>query len=101
MCNLVAGCPERDVRVAPALMFGGMMLAPLAAVILMSVVRSPARWLVALSYVALVLLAVVGYVVISFSGGFGVEAAWLIGLLATCATAVLAYAGTIALRRKT
>jgi hypothetical protein len=101
MCNLVAPCPERDVRVAPALLFGGIMLAPLAAVILMSVVRSPAGWLVSLSYVALVLLAVVGYVVISFSGGFGVDAAWLIGLLVTCGTAVLAYVGTVALGRET
>jgi hypothetical protein len=101
MCNLVAPCPERDVRVAPALLFGGIMLTPLAAVILMSVVRSPAGWLVSLSYVALVLLAVVGYVVISFSGGFGVDAAWLIGLLVTCGTAVPAYVGTVALGRET
>ncbi|TFD91357.1 hypothetical protein [Cryobacterium serini] len=101
MCNLVAPCPDSDVRVAPALLFGGMMLAPLAAVILMSVVRSPAGWLVSLSFVALVLLAVVGYVVISFSGGFSADAAWLIGLLVTCGTAALAYVGTVALRRKT
>ena len=101
MCNLVAPCPGRDVRVAPALLFGGMMLAPLAAVILMSVVRSPAVWLVSLSYVALVLLAVVGYGVISFSGGFGVDAAFMIGLLVTCGTGVLAYLGTVALRRET
>lgn len=101
MCNLVAPCPGGDVRVAPALLFGGMMLVPLVAVILTSVVRSPAGWLVSLSYVALVLLAVVGYIVISFSGGFGVDTAWLIGLLVTCATAVLAYVGTVALRRET
>ncbi|WP_146070968.1 hypothetical protein [Cryobacterium sp. Y57] len=101
MCNLVAPCPGRDVRVAPALLFGGMMLAPLAAVILMSVVRSPAGWLVSLSYVALVLLAVVGNGVISFSGGFGVDAAFLIDLLVTCGTAALAYLGTVALRRET
>ena len=100
-CNLVAPCPERDVRVAPALLFGGMMLAPLAAVILMLVVHSPAGWLVSLSHIALVLLAVVGYVVISFSGGFGVDATWLIGLLGTCGTAVLAYVGTVALGRET
>ena len=101
VCNLVAPCPGREVRVAPALLFGGMMLAPLAAVILMAVVRSPAGWLVRLSYVALVLLAVVGYVVISFSGGFGVNAAFLAGLLGTCGTALLAYVGIIALRRET
>ena len=100
-CNLVAPCPGREVRVAPALLFGGMMLAPLAAVILVSVVRSPVGWLVRLSYVALVLLAIVGYVVISFSGGFGVHAAFLAGLLGTFGTALLAYVGIIALRRET
>ena len=46
-----------------------------AAVILMSVVHSAAGWLVSLSYIALVVLAVVGSVVISFSGGLGVDAA--------------------------
>ena len=78
-----------------------MMLAPLAAVILMSVLRSPVGWLVRLSYVTLVLLAVVGYAVISFSGGFGVDAAFLAGLLATFETALLACVGIIALRRET
>ncbi|WP_146070141.1 hypothetical protein [Cryobacterium sp. Y29] len=100
-CSLMGPCSGRDVRVAPALLFGGMMLAPLAAVILMSVVRSPVGWLVRLSYVALVLLAVVGYVVISFSAGFGVDAAFLAGLLGTFGTALLAYVGIIALRRET
>jgi hypothetical protein len=101
MCTLVAPCPGREVRVAPALFFGGMMLASLAAMILMSVVRSPSGWLVRLSYVSLVLLAVVGYVVISFSGGFGLNAAFLAGLLGTCGTALLAYVGIIALRHET
>lgn len=101
MCNLVAPCPGRDVRLAPALLFGGMMLAPLIAVILMSFVRSPTGWLVRLSYVVLVLLAVIGYGFISFSGGFGVTAAFLVGLLGTCGTAVLAYVGIVALRRET
>ena len=100
-CNLLDPCPGREVRVAPALLFGGMMLAPLAAVILMSVLRSPLGWLVRLSCVTLVLLAVVGYAVISFSGGFGVDAAFLAGLLATFGTALLACVGIIALRRET
>ena len=100
-CNLLDPCPGREVRVAPALLFGGMMLAPLSAVILMSVLRSPVGWLVRLSYVTLVLLAVVGYAVISFSGGFGVDAAFLAGLLATFGTALLACVGIIALRRET
>ena len=89
------------MRVVPALLFRGLMLAPLVAVILMSSVRSPARWVVRLSYVALVLLAVVGYGVISFSGGFGVTAEFLVGLLGTCGTVVLAYLGIVALRRET
>ena len=100
-CNLLDPCPRREVRVAPALLFGGMMLAPLAVVILMSVLRSPVGWLVRVSYVTLVLLAVVGYAVISFSGGFGVDAVFLAGLLATFGTALLAYVGIIALRRET
>ena len=100
-CNLVGPCPSRDVRVAPALLYGGMMLAPLIAVILMSLVRSPVGWLVRLSYVALVVLAVVGYAAINFSGGFGVDAAFLAGLLGICGTAVLAYLGIAALRRGT
>ncbi|MBC7596995.1 MAG: hypothetical protein H7288_24270 [Kineosporiaceae bacterium] len=100
-CNLVSPCPSPDVRVAPALLYGGMMLAPLIAVILMSLVRSPVGWLVRLSYVALVVLAVVGYAVINFSGGYGVDAPFLAGLLGICGTAVLAYLGIAALRRET
>ena len=100
-CNLLDPCPGREVRMAPALLFGGMMLAPLAVVILMSVLRSPVGWLVRVSYVTLVLLAVVGYAVISFSGGFGVDAVFLAGLLATFGTALLACVGVKALRRET
>jgi len=101
VCNLVNPCPSRDVRVAPALLYGGLMLVPLIAVILMSLVRSPVGWLVRLSYVALVVLAVVGYAIINFSGGFGVDAPFLAGLLAICGTAVSAYRGIAALRRET
>ena len=101
MCALVTPCPGRDVRVAPALLFGGMMLAPLLAVILMSFVRSPTGWLVRLSYVVLVVLAIVGYGAVGFSGGFAVTATFLAGLLVTCATGVLAYVGIASLRRQT
>lgn len=100
ICNLVAPCPGRDVRVAPAFLFGGMMLAPLGAVILMSFVRSPPRWIVQLLHIILVLLAVVGYGVISFSGGFGVTAGFLLGLLGICGTAVLAHVRIIAQPRR-
>ena len=54
-----------------------------------------------MSYVTLVLLPAVGYAVISFSGGFGVDSAFLAGLLATFGTALLAYVGIIARRRET
>ena len=100
-CNLVGPCPSRDVRVAPALLYGAMMLAPLIAVILTSLVRSPVGWLVRLSYVALVVLAVVGYAVINFSGGFGVDSPLLGGLLGICGTTVLAYLGIAALQHET
>jgi hypothetical protein len=100
MCSLVNPCPNRDVRVAPALLYGGLMLAPLIAVIVMSLVRSPIGWLVRLSHVTLVVLAVVGYAVINFSGGFGVDAPFLAGLLGVCGTAGLAYLGIAALRRE-
>ena len=85
MCALATPCPGRDVRAGPALLFGGMMLAPLLAVILMSFVRSPTGWLIRLSYVVLVVLAIVGYGAVGFSGGFAVTAAFLAGLLVTCA----------------
>jgi hypothetical protein len=100
-CNLLDPCPSRNVRVAPALLFGGTMLAPLIAVILTSLVRSPVGWLIRLSYVVLVALAVAGYAVINFSGGFGVNGPFLAGLLGTCGTAVLAYRGIAALQRET
>ncbi|MFC5932181.1 hypothetical protein [Cryobacterium melibiosiphilum] len=99
-CALVAPCPGPDVRVMPAVFFGGLMLAPLIAVILMSFVRSPESWVVRLSYAFLVLLAVVGYGAISFSGGFSVTGTFLLGLLGVCGTAGLAFAGTSALRRE-
>ena len=99
-CALVAPCPGPEVRVMPAVFFGGLMLAPLIAVILMSFVRSPESWVVRLSYAVLVLLAVVGYAAISFSGGFSVTGTFLLGLLGVCGTAGLAFAGTNALRRE-
>ena len=99
-CALVAPCPGPAVRVIPAVFFGGLMLAPLIAVILMSFVRSPESWVVRLSYAVLVLLAVVGYGAISFSGGFSVTGTFLLGLLGVCGTVGLALAGTSALRRE-
>ena len=99
-CALVAPCPGPEVRVMPAVFFGGLILAPLTAVILMSFVRSPESWLVRLSYVVLMLMAIAGYGAISFSGGFSVTGTFLLGLLGVCVTAGLALVGTKALRRE-
>ena len=60
----------------------------------------PESWVVRLSYAVLVLLAVVGYGAISFSGGFSVTGTFLLGLLGVCGTAGLAFVGTNALRRE-
>ncbi|MBX0301304.1 hypothetical protein K2F54_15125 [Cryobacterium sp. 1639] len=100
ICILMGPCPGRDVRVAPALLFGGIMLAPMTAVILTSLVRSPIGWLVRLSYVLLVGLAVAGYAVVNFVGGFGVDAPFLAGFIGICGTTVLAYLGIAGLRRE-
>lgn len=101
VCNLVDPCPSSDVRVAPALLCGGLMLAPLVAVILMSFSRTPVMWLVRLSYIALVVLAMVGYGAINFSGGLVGDSNFLAGLLGICGTAILAYSGIAAHRRET
>ena len=104
-CLLAYPCPRPDVRLAPALVFGSVMLVPFIAVVVLSRVRVPVRapvgWLLRVSYVILVGLAVGGYMVISFSGGFVVDTAFLAGLLGTLGTAGLAYLGTAALGRDT
>lgn len=98
-CILTGPCPREDARAGPALLFGGMMLAPLLAIIITSIFRTPMVWLVRLSYCLLVVLAVVGYGFICFSAGFTVDGLFLVGLVGVCSTAALAYRGTSALRR--
>jgi hypothetical protein len=56
---------------------------------------------VQLSYVILVALALAGYAVVNFVGGFGVDAPFLAGFIGICATTVLAYLGILGLRRET
>jgi hypothetical protein len=96
-CNLVSVCPDREVRMFPALLFAGLMLVPLASALIASRVR--VAWLVRASLMALVALAVVGYAVICLSAGFGVDPPLLIGLLAVCGTAGIARVGISTPRR--
>lgn len=73
LCALANPCPAPDVRVAPALLFGSLMIVPTVALIL--TVRGgerPRKWLRPLSYTVLVALAVMGLGAVLFSGGFTV-----------------------------
>ena len=70
VCALAYQCPAPDVRLAPALLFGGLMLVPTVALILTA--RNGRSWagVRILSYIVLVGLAVVGLGAVLFSGGF-------------------------------
>ncbi|WP_341956918.1 hypothetical protein [Microbacterium sp. LWH13-1.2] len=72
ICALAHPCPAPDVRVAPALLFGGLMLIPVVAIVPASGFgrRGHTRLLIA-SYIVLVALALVGLLAVLFSGGFG------------------------------
>lgn len=71
VCALAYPCPPPDVRVAPAVLFGGLMLVP-AIVLLLPAVRRPRNaWIVIAAYAVLIGLAVVGLGAVLFSGGFG------------------------------
>lgn len=70
VCALAYPCPAPDVRVAPALLFGGLMLAPAAALILTAGGGRSWGRVRTLSYIVLVGLAVVGLGAVLFSGGF-------------------------------
>lgn len=72
LCALANPCPAPDVRIAPALLFGGLMIVPTLAVILTARVGRSWAWVRALSYVLLVGLAVVGLGAVLFSGGITV-----------------------------
>lgn len=72
LCALANPCPAPDVRVAPALLFGGLMLVPTGVLVLTARGGQSWGWVRTLSYVVLVALAVVGVGAVLFSGGFSI-----------------------------
>lgn len=76
LCALAMPCPAPDVRVAPALIYGGLMLLPVLAIVWVS--RRPQRrgWLLGPAYLVLGVLAVVGLGTVLFSGGFALGGGW-------------------------
>lgn len=73
VCALAFPCPEPGVRVAPAVLFGGLMLVPMLALLLTSIKGRPrGGWISTVSYVLLVGIAVAGLGAVLFSGGFAV-----------------------------
>lgn len=77
-CALAGPCPDSDVRVFPAVLFGGLMLVPLSVIVLTAVGERPGAGRAALlwvSFAALVLLAATGIALSLFTGGFAVPSA--------------------------
>lgn len=72
VCALAFPCPTPDVRVAPALLFGGLLLVPTAVLLLTSGSRHGRSGIRAVAWVLLVVLAVVGIGAVLFSGGFSI-----------------------------
>lgn len=74
VCALAYSCPEPDVRVAPALLFGGLMPVSVPVAALAITGRLGLSWVGVriLAYILFVGLAFVGMTVVLFSGGFTV-----------------------------
>ncbi len=72
VCALAYPCPADDVRVTPALTFGGLMLVPAAVLFVTAFSRRRFEGVRLLAYVLLVGLAVFGLGAVLFSGGFAV-----------------------------
>ncbi|WP_347123047.1 hypothetical protein [Microbacterium sp. SY138] len=70
LCALASPCPAPDVRVAPALLFGGLMLVPMGTLVLTTAAGRSNGWVRGVAYVMLVGLAIVGLAAVMFSGGF-------------------------------
>ncbi len=72
VCALARSCPSPDVRLAPALLYGGLMLVPLLAIAFVSQRPSRRGWLAAPAYIVLGVLALLGLGTVLFSGGFSI-----------------------------
>lgn len=73
VCAPVNPCPDPDVRIAPALLFGGLILLPAAGLIVTAwAERGWAWWVRLMLYIMLVGLALVGLGAVLFAGGFSV-----------------------------
>lgn len=72
LCALASPCPAPDVRVAPAVLFGGLMLVPTAVLLLTARAGASTRRIRTIAYVVLVALALFGVGAVLFSGGFTV-----------------------------
>jgi hypothetical protein len=70
LCALASPCPAPDVRVAPALLFGGLMLVPTVVLLLTAAAGRSIGWVRNVAYVVLGALALVGLGAVLFSGGF-------------------------------
>ena len=70
VCALAYPCPAPDVRVAPAVVSGALLLLPLTVVLVPAAHRPRNAWVVTVAYAVLVILAVVGLATVAFSGGF-------------------------------
>jgi hypothetical protein len=71
-CALAYPCPRPDARVHPALLYGGLMIVPLVAIITarVSMPTIYRRVVVRASCAAMILLALIGIAAALFAGGF-------------------------------
>lgn len=76
LCLLARPCPAADVRLAPALLYGSLMLVPLLAIAWVSQRPHQRGWLAAPAYIVFGILALVGLASVLFSGGFFLALPW-------------------------
>lgn len=76
LCALANPCPAPDVRLAPALIYGALLLLPLLALAFVAERPSARGWLAAPAYIVLGVLCLLGLGTVLFSGGFTVPLTW-------------------------